>query len=321
MKTAVALCIFNRPETTARVFAAITAAQPPVLLVVADGPRANRPGEAEKCAAARAIIEQVNWPCEVRTNFAATNLGVKHRMASGVTWVFEQVEEAIILEDDILPDPTFFRFCEELLERYRDDERVGYIGGHNVLFGKRTNPYSYYFTYNLNEWGWASWRRAWQYYDVEMKLWGVIGDQGQIPSYLRTELHPRNARRWNDLSYRGEMTDKWDNQWGFACRAQSMLAITPSVPLIKNLGLGADATTTTITYKLDELGAEEMQFPLAHPPYVLHDVIADRIADTASGVPLIVKLALNTLPPKSVRRVRNIAQRLMAARRALPIAR
>ena len=244
-------------------------------------------------------------------------MGVRLRMASGITWVFAQVEEAIILEDDCLPDPTFFPFCEELLERYRHDQRVAAIGGHNVLFGQRTNPYSYYFTYNLNEWGWASWRRAWQHYDVEMKLWGTIRDQGQAPSYLRTELHPRNTRRWNDLCYRGELSDKWDHQWAFACRARNMLTITPCVPLTKNLGLGAEATTTTLTYKLDHLEAEAMEFPLKHPPYIFHDAVADKIADTAPGVPLMMKLANNTLPPQTIRTLRPIALRLLAALKAL----
>ena len=122
--TPVAFLIFNRPETTARVFEAIRRVRPPKLLVVADGPRSDREGENEKCRAARSVIERVDWPCEVITNYADTNLGCRTRISSGLDWVFANVDEAIILEDDCLPDPSFFPFCEELLARYRDDDRI-----------------------------------------------------------------------------------------------------------------------------------------------------------------------------------------------------
>src|SRR6185295_3256318 len=124
LETPVAFLIFNRPDTTARVFEAIAAARPRTLLVVADGPRADRAAEAEQCRATRAIIDRVDWACEVLVNYADENLGCKRRVSSGLTWVFEQTSRAIILEDDCLPHPTFFRYCEELLDRYEDDERV-----------------------------------------------------------------------------------------------------------------------------------------------------------------------------------------------------
>ena len=144
LKTPVAFIIFNRPDTTERVFAEIVKAKPPKLLVVGDGPRANREGDAAKVAAARAITKRVDWPCEVLTNFSEVNLGCKVRVSSGLDWVFEQVPEAIILEDDCLPHQTFFRFCEELLERYRDDQRIGMISGDNFQFGHTINDDSYF---------------------------------------------------------------------------------------------------------------------------------------------------------------------------------
>ena len=142
MKTPVAFLIFNRPETTARVLEEIARARPPKLLVVADGPRADRPGEADLCRAARAVLSRVDWPCEVLTNFSETNLGCRRRVSSGLDWVFEEVEEAIVLEDDCLPHPSFFPFCEELLERYRADERVMAVSGDNFQQGRRRTPYS-----------------------------------------------------------------------------------------------------------------------------------------------------------------------------------
>jgi hypothetical protein len=137
LKTTVAFFIFNRPYTTEKVFAEIAKAKPPKLLVVADGPHPDRPGEVDACATVRAIINHVDWKCEVLTNYSDVNLGCRRRVASGLNWVFDQVEEAIILEDDCLPHPSFFRFCEELLEIYRHDERVMHIAGSNFQFGRR----------------------------------------------------------------------------------------------------------------------------------------------------------------------------------------
>jgi hypothetical protein len=145
MHTPVGFIIFNRPDVTERVFGEIARAQPPQLLIVADGPRPERPGEAEKCAAARAIAERIDWPCDVLKNYSDVNLGCARRVSSGMIWIFEQVNEAIILEDDTLPDPTFFRFCEEMLEKYRDDERVMHISGDNWLLGEKQIAYSYFF--------------------------------------------------------------------------------------------------------------------------------------------------------------------------------
>ena len=125
LKTPVAFIVFNRPEQTRRVFAEIAKAKPPILLLIGDGPRMNRVGEVEKVMLTRQLISEVNWECEVLTNFSEINLGCKRRVSSGIDWVFSRVGEAIFLEDDCLPDPTFFRFCEEMLEYYRGDRRVG----------------------------------------------------------------------------------------------------------------------------------------------------------------------------------------------------
>ena len=151
--TPVAFIIFNRPDTTKRVFAEIAKARPPKLLVIADGPRADHPADVEKCAAVRAIIDGVDWDCEVLKNYSDVNLGCKRRVSSGLDWVFDTVEEAIILEDDCLPHPTFFRFCEEMLEKYRDDKRIAMISGDNLQFGRKRTGYSYYFSRYPHIWG------------------------------------------------------------------------------------------------------------------------------------------------------------------------
>lgn len=277
MRTPVALFIFNRPEATARVFAEVARARPPRLLVVADGPRAERPGEAERCAAARAVVERVDWDCELLTNYSEVNLGCRRRVAGGLDWVFATVEEAIVLEDDCLPHPTFFRYCEELLEMYRDDERVMLVSGDNFLLGERGTPYSYYFSRYAHVWGWASWRRAWRHYDVEMKLWPELRGTDWL---LDVHGDATAARYWAEVLedvYAGRI-DTWDYQWFFACWASNGLCVTPSVNLVSNIGFGAGATHTTNLSPVAELPAAALEFPLRHPPHFVRDWEADKIS-------------------------------------------
>ena len=271
----VAFIIFNRPDTTARVFAEIAKAKPPKLLVVGDGPRANRPGETEKVAAARAIISQVDWDCEVLTNFSDVNLGCKYRPASGIDWVFEQVEEAIILEDDCLPDPTFFRFCQELLERYRYDQRIGMISGNNFQFGRRRNDDSYYFSKYVHIWGWATWRDRWQdSYDIELKKWPVIRDGGWLADMLGNKKEVESWMKVFESAYQGEI-DAWDGQWMFASLLEGRSNAMPNVNLISNIGFGADATHTFGDSDLANVPVDKMLFPMVHPVGVFKNLQAD----------------------------------------------
>ncbi len=270
----IALFIFNRPDTTARVFAAIRAARPQRLLIVADGPRSDRPGEAERCAAARAAAEQIDWPCEVTRNYADANLGCRRRLSSGLDWVFESVAEAIILEDDCLPEATFFPFCAELLERYRNDERVMHISGDNFQTGRARTAFSYYFSRFPHVWGWASWRRAWRHYDVNLARWPELRAGGWLRDWLGDA---RAARQWTQLfdrTHRREI-DTWDFQWTLACWAQSGLSILPAVNLVSNIGFNAEATHTRAGNRLANLPTQPLAFPLRHPTFVIRDAQAD----------------------------------------------
>lgn len=276
LKTPVAFIIFNRPDTTERVFAEIARARPPKLLVVGDGARANREGEAAKVAAARAIIKRVDWPCEVLTNFSEINLGCKVRVSSGLDWVFEQVPEAIILEDDCLPHPTFFRFCQELLERYRDDQRVGMISGGNYQFGHRLNDDSYYFS-NINHiWGWASWRSRWQHdYDVDLKHWPNVRDEGRVADWFGSKAEQDNFAECFEKTYQGQI-NTWDYQWVFASRINGRITVMPNVNLISNIGFGVEATHTTEVNLFSNLPTIEMNFPLIHPLAIFASITLDR---------------------------------------------
>jgi len=275
LRTPVAFLIFNRPDTTATVFAAIAKARPATLLVVADGPRDSRPGEESLCAAARAIVDRVDWPCEVLTNFSDHNLGCRRRVSSGIDWVFSLVEEAIFLEDDCLPDPTFFPFCEEMLERYRTDSRVMHIGGTNFQGTSRVSEESYYFSRHVHVWGWASWRRAWRHYDVDMRAWTWARATGRVADILSTPMERRAFTSLFDRVARGQI-DTWDTQWTLACRANHALSIVPSRNLISNIGFRGDATHTSDSgHPVATMPTSPLALPLTHPPYVLANTAAD----------------------------------------------
>ena len=243
LTTPVALLVFNRPELTAQVFAAVREARPPRLLVVADGPRTGRRDDQEKCAEVRRIVGRIDWPCDVMLNYSEENLGCKLRVSSGLDWVFEQVEEAIILEDDCLPDLSFFRFCQELLAYYRYHEKIMMICGTNLLRNWKSEIQSYHFSNNGGVWGWASWRRAWQYYDVKMSLWQDPVIRLKICNELGSDrLFRQKALEFDRVAAGG--VDTWDYQWSFAQLLQSGLAVIPATNLVSNNGFGADATHT-----------------------------------------------------------------------------
>jgi tetratricopeptide (TPR) repeat protein len=277
LRTPVVLIIFKRPETTAKVFEVIRQVQPVKLLVIADGPRFDRLGEAEKCIAARKIVEQVDWNCEVLTNYSDINLGCKQRVSSGLNWVFEQVEEAIILEDDCIPDPTFFYFCEELLARYRNDERVMQITGENT-HGYQSAHSSYYFSHYSFYWGWATWRRAWQLFDDQMEAWQKLRQSQWLENLLGNQERSKYWVEIFDLTYNG--FNSWGWAWTFTCFMNQGFCVVPNQNLISNVGFGKDAAHTT--WEVDEIAhlpTQSMTFPLRHPKEVKVNIRAEEVID------------------------------------------
>lgn len=275
MKTPVVLIIFNRPDCTARVLEAVAQAKPEKLLVIADGPRPDRPDDRARCAATRAVIEKVDWDCEVLTNYSEENLGCKMRPVTGIDWVFKQVEEAVILEDDCLPHPSFFNFCDELLDRYRDDDRIMMIGGINFLTEWKTEFQSYYFSLFGSTWGWASWRRAWRLNDPEMKIWPTVLEARLLEQIFPDPVH---CQYWKDIFqkvYDGEITDAWDYQWLLACWINSGFRIFPEVNLISNIGFREDATHTFGESPFANMQTNQLAFPLTHPPFIMRSVELD----------------------------------------------
>jgi hypothetical protein len=282
MKTPVALLIFNRPETTARVFAAIREARPATLFVVADGPRENHKQDLARCCESRRIVERIDWPCELAKEYSEINLGCGRRVSTGLDWVFKQVEEAVILEDDCVPARSFFDFCGELLERFRYEDRVMHIGGINSLFGALPRAESYYFSRYAHVWGWASWRRAWRHYDMELAAWKDGGEDFR-EAFLAQFSDLRERAYWRQVlnATAAGQIDTWDYQWTFACMHNSGLAVVPACNLVHNVGFDQQATHTKRVSRLSALSAEEIEFPLIHPTSLERDKTADVLAAQA----------------------------------------
>jgi hypothetical protein len=212
----------------------VRAARPRRLLVVADGPRADHPTDTERCDATRTVVEQVDWDCEVERLYADSNMGCRDRVSSGLDWVFDRVEQAIVLEDDCLPDPSFFPFAATMLDRYRDDERVHMIAGTNY-FSDPAQADAYFFSRYFAIWGWASWSRAWRSYDVTMAGWPQMRADGVLEALYG---EPGLAAYLTDAFdvVRAGGVDTWDLQWFYAGVVSHALSIVPGVNLVSNIG-------------------------------------------------------------------------------------
>ena len=283
LQTAVLFLVFNRPDTTTQVFEAIRQAKPPRLYVAADGPRANREGEEERVAQVRQIATAVDWPCELKTLFRTENLGCKYAVSSGITWFFEQEEQGIILEDDCLPHPDFFGFCETLLDRYPDDERVSVITGDNFQNGKQRGDGGYYFSRYNHVWGWASWRRAWKLYDGDLSFWPDWKCSEAWLSQFPDRVERRYWERIFDRMY-AQQIDTWDYPWTASVWYHGGLTATPNVNLISNIGFGRDATHTVNADSPLAGVATKAIGELLHPAAISRNQAADRYAfDYAFG--------------------------------------
>jgi hypothetical protein len=277
--TPVVLLVFARPRETARVLEAVRRARPSRLLVVADAPRPDVPGEADQAAAVRGLVADVDWDCEVDTNYAERHMGLRARVESGLTWAFSTVDEAIVLEDDCLPHPSFFGFCDELLARYRDDERVWSISGDNIQWGADRPVESYYFSHYTHIWGWATWRRAWERHDPSSARWPELRDAGWLDGRFDD---PHAVRYWTHLFQRSyESLDTWDYAWGLSCWLGDALHVVPRVNLVSNIGFGPRGTHTNGDHRgvFGNLPVEEIGFPLRHPAGVRRSYAADAFTE------------------------------------------
>jgi hypothetical protein len=266
---------------TRRVFAAVAAVRPTRLFLIIDGPRADHPEDLKRCEEVKEIVEGVNWPCRVESNVSAHNMGCRDRIISGLNWVFSQVEEAIIVEDDCVPDPSFFPYCTQLLERYRDCGQIGPILGHQPLEKAFPSEYSYFFSRTIRFWGWATWRRAWQEFDEHMESWPEVKKAGLLKTIFPERGIADYWTRVFDTIYGEDAPTAWGYNWTYTCWTRNWLSIVPRRNLVQNIGFGEDATHTSVVDKERTLSSGPMSFPLQHPAAIIprhsHDVYECRM--------------------------------------------
>jgi hypothetical protein len=272
----VLLTIFNRPDKTRAVMENLRQIKPKQLFVAADGPRPNLSHDIEKCRLARQEATTVDWPCEITTRFLDDNIGCDPAVSTAIDWFFQNVEYGIILEDDCLVHPHFFTFCEELFERYADDERIMQIASISP-YAPREHPYDYHFSRMFRcSGGWGTWRRAWKYFTSDFTRYRVEDACEVIKAYYPDYSKSREILN-KFLECKNGIINYWDFQWNIACFAQNGLSIVPEKNLMINIGFGEDSThTCKLNPVFEGLQVHPLTFPLRHPPLVCADSLPER---------------------------------------------
>jgi hypothetical protein len=274
LATPVVLCVYNRPHLTQQILDALRAVRPLRILVIADGPRTNDPTDHAKCEDVIRIIRSIDWEADIDWNVSDVNLGCRKRIQTGLSWAFARVEEAIVLEDDCVPHPSFFRFCRELLDRYRSNRRVVLISGSSFVIEQDCAAESYLFSRYPLIWGWAAWRRSWELYDPDVDSWERLRDTPWLSNFLADPLAAAYWRRIFEHARSGY--DTWDYSMTFSCWHSGGLSVHPRRNLISNIGFGSDAThTRDLGSVFANLPVQEMAFPLVHPKRVERAVAYD----------------------------------------------
>ncbi len=268
----VVFCVFKRLDTTKRVFEKIREAKPQKLYIISDAPREHVNGEREKVEEVRNYIDtHVDWTCELIHHYAERNMGCGKRLSSGITWVFEREEQAIILEDDCVPDSTFFRYCQEMLDYYRDDERILLISGNNPIAQLYPTEHDYLFSNVPFIWGWATWRRAWKLYDYRIASWP---ENKKNPIWKKAI--PVKKAYWLytsefDVLHSGKFDDTWSYQLMYAGVLHSMYGILPAKSHVFNIGFMEESTHTKDAPEWVNQDVAPVQFPIRHRKEVVWD--------------------------------------------------
>lgn len=277
LQTPVLMVVFNRPEITQRVFAQIRKIKPRFLFIAADGPRAGIPKETINCKEVRKIVTAIDWDCELKTLFRDENLGCGRSVSGAINWFFEHVEEGIILEDDCLPSISFFPYCEELLIRYRSDDRIFMISGFNAFKKNPQIPYTYYFSLFPRIWGWATWKRAWSHFNYDVPEWDNRKLSLRVLKKLPHMEKINNLWIHMDLIKNNRM-NAWSPQWWFYMLLHNKLSILPVHNLVINIGFIPEATHTlpgTDNYYAEK-ELEELTASIKHPDKVEYNYLLDR---------------------------------------------
>jgi len=285
----VLLIAWRRPSSTKLVLDEIRKAAPKHLYIACDGPSVERPGEQEKVLAVRNLVQQaVDWPCELKILFGDINQGCRVGVSSAISWFFEHEEEGIILEDDCVPHPEFFSYCEELLNRYRNDFRIWWISGTNARLDPTRSDKSYLVSRYGHCWGWATWRSRWAHYDRDLvsltPFLETLGFKSLFSSRRQAQYWKRLLIHLRDHKY----PDTWDYQWSYTCLVNGGLSVVPNSNLVSNIGFDLDATHTKISYGHVRTHSTEGIMPLRHPQFLLPDPVRDlETFNTIYSVPVL----------------------------------
>lgn len=281
LNTPVLFLVFNRLDTTKLVFKEIAQAKPIRLYVASDGPRDSVLGEVDKVIAVREfIIKNIDWDCDVRTLFRKKNLGCKNAVSGAISWFFEQEEAGIILEDDCLPSQSFFVFCSELLNRYATDSRIMSISGNNFSHTKSRSKYSYYFGKYFHCWGWATWKRAWEYYDDTIEYVNEIFE-APYEGYTCFDKSEKKYMKEIVKQLENNQIDTWDWRFHFSILKQNGLNIHPNDNLVMNIGAGEGATHSKKESCFHFVHTNEIKLPLVHPPFFIRSFTNDKLIKDA----------------------------------------
>lgn len=262
----VLLLAFNRPEKTLKVLEQIRLAEPAKVYAHCDGPRSRVAEDLQKTEEVRRLIQEQLGSLGVKTLFRETNMGLRQGVCDALNWFFDQEEYGIILEDDCVPDPSLFQFCEELLIRYRDDPQIMHIGCSNLAAGylKGTTD-DYVFSRFSFVWGWASWRRAWQAMSINLDRLDEFERNGGLKRFLPDIMAQTYMHTKFQATKKGE-NNSWAYAWFYSILKNNGLCIVPRTNLVQNVGVGeSDATNTTTFNKNARKGAQPMHFPISHP--------------------------------------------------------
>jgi len=274
ISTPIAYIVFNRPEHTKKSFAVLREHQPSQLFIIADGPRSTHPEDIERCAEVRAVIKQVDWPCKVYYNYSNYNLGLKNRVSSGLNWVFDHVERAIVLEDDCVANKDFFSFCDTLLELYAENENISVITGNNFQNDQWRGDASYYFSKYNHCWGWATWRRAWRYYQGRIPFWP---EWRNSDTWLKQTPDKVERHFWELIFERvhKEQIDSWAYPWVASTWYHGGLTVTPNMNLVSNIGFDEVSThTSKKNSKFSKMPTRKLGV-LKHPKIIHRNLEAD----------------------------------------------
>ena len=266
MKTPIVFFIYRRLETAIKVLEAIRKAKPTKIYVVADGPKSDE--EIIECQNTRKSVEKnIDWNCDVVKIYSDINLGCAQRIKTGLDLVFKREKKAIILEDDTLPSSSFFKFCEFCLNRYDDDQTVYHISGCNFFPNSSEATSSYHLTSIVNIWGWATWSRAWNNYDLQMKSWNSQDKLSFLKHWCTTKQQLQDTYAMFNLHCENTDPWTWDYQWVYTCWLNNGLSIIPSKNLVQNLGMGPKGTHNKFEKQQCPYPAslDELKFPLVHP--------------------------------------------------------